>query len=633
MAWIISSQEERRLGAGNFYLLVKNPTEFRKKYPNARIDGVFTNNLANGGEALAIIHAAGAPIQQFTFDDQAPWPTLADGAGFSLVPKVNDINVNYSLAASWRASSQAGGSPGAEDPPQNIAPIVINEILTHTDLPTVDAIELHNPTAAAVNVSGWFLTDDQGTPKKYRIPSDTAPILPGGYLVVTETQFNNPAAPATSFALSSHGDEVYLFSAALDGALTGYSQGFSFRAAANGVSFGRYTNSVGEILYPSQSSLTLGAVNSGPHVGPVVINEINYNPSASGDEFIELKNITSSPVSLFDPNFPTNTWRLAGVDFNFPTNTVIPPNGLIVISGIEPATFRQHANLPSSIAVLGPFTGNLQSNGELIELLRPDGVDNETNNGVVTKIVPLVVVDSVRYSDQSPWPTNASGTGNSIERKTAGAFGNDPQNWRASPGTTSPGLDNDGNRLPVVDAGANIAFVSSTFPVSTNIIGSAADDGLPNPPAALTYAWTQSSGPGVVQIQNANQPNATFSFPGVGVFTLRLTVSDGEYSAVDDVTVSISRPTAAQVLIPAGATWKYIDNGLAQLANWKLVNFTETGWKQGAAPSRLHLSRHCHSRQLGPQQRGQIRHHLFPSFLQPGQPPDCNCARITTPPR
>src|SRR5688572_1792089 len=507
------------LGAGNFYLLVKNPTEFRKKYPIARIDGTFTNNLANGGEAMAIIHAAGAPIQQFTFDDQAPWPTTADGQGFSLVPRLNDINANYNLAASWRASSQPGGSPGTEDPPLNIAPIVINEILTHTDLPVVDAIELHNPTAAAVNVSGWYLTDDQGTPKKYRIPSDTAPIQPGGYLVINETQFNNPNSP-TSFALSSHGDEVYLFSAALDGTLTGYSQGFNFRAAANGVSFGRYTNSVGEILYPAQNSLTLGAVNSGLKIGPVVINEINYHPSASSDEFIELKNITGSPVNLFDPNFPTNTWRLAGVDFNFPTNTVIPANGLIVISGIEPATFRQHANLPASFTILGPFTGNLQDNGEMIELLRPDGVDNETNNNVITKIVPLVVVDSVRYSNQLPWPTNASSTGNSIERKAAGAFGNDPQNWRASPGTTSPGLDNDGNRVPVVEAGANIAFVSSSFPVLTNLTGSASDDGLPDPPAALTYAWTQAGGPGAVQIQNANQRNANFSFPGVGVYTL-----------------------------------------------------------------------------------------------------------------
>ena len=37
---------------------------------------------------------------------------------------------------------------------------MINEVLTHTDLPLVDAIELHNPTGAQIDVSGWYLSDD-----------------------------------------------------------------------------------------------------------------------------------------------------------------------------------------------------------------------------------------------------------------------------------------------------------------------------------------------------------------------------------------------------------------------------------------------------------------------------------------
>jgi hypothetical protein len=75
-----------RLSAGAFYLLVKNTTNFASKYPGVRIDGVFTNNLSNSGEALALIHAAGAPIQQFTYDDQTPWPISADSGGFRSCP-------------------------------------------------------------------------------------------------------------------------------------------------------------------------------------------------------------------------------------------------------------------------------------------------------------------------------------------------------------------------------------------------------------------------------------------------------------------------------------------------------------------------------------------------------------------
>ena len=573
-----------RLAPGAFYLLVKNTTNFASKYPGVRIDGVFTNNLSNGGETIALIHAAAAPIQRFSYDDQAPWPSSADGAGFSLVPRTTDVNADFSNAANWRASSQPGGSPGRDDLLVDIPAIVINEILTHTDLPAVDAIELFNPTAAAVDISGWFLSDDLRTPAKFRIPSGTS-IPAGGYVVFDEDDFNKTPGVSPSFSLSSHGDEIHLYSAAPDGTLSGYSQGFSYKAAENGVSFGRYTNSVGELLYPAQRTLTLGAVNSGPRVGPVVINEIGFQPNLSGDEFIELKNVTTSAVKLYDPAFPTNTWKLNGVDFSFPPNTEIPPNGLVVISGVEPSVFRQHAGLPAQVAIYGPFSGNLQDNGELLEVMRPDGVDYETNLvGVTVPVVPYIVVDAVRYNDRLPWPTNSSGTGNSIERMVTTSFGNDPQNWRSSPGTISPGLDNDGNRLPVVSAGADQELISAAFPVTATLTGAATDDGLPTPPHALTYSWSKVSGPGSVAIQNATQPVATFGFPGVGLFVLRLTVSDGEFSVSDDVEVTISRPLADQALIAKGDTWKYLDTGSNQGTVWRGINFTDSVWKSGAAP-------------------------------------------------
>src|SRR6185503_19316077 len=100
-----------------------------------------------------------------------------------------------------------------------------------------------------------------------------------------------------SFSLSSGGDEVYLLSANATN-LTGYSHGFSFGAAAQGVSFGRYFNSVGEELFPAQASNTLGGTNAGPRVGPVVINEIQYHPEIGLEEFLELYNITGAVVPL-----------------------------------------------------------------------------------------------------------------------------------------------------------------------------------------------------------------------------------------------------------------------------------------------------------------------------------------------
>ena len=45
-----------------------------------------------------------------------------------------------------------------------------------------DWIEIHNPDTTAVNLSGWFLTDDAKDLKKWQFPEVTVP--PGGFLVV-----------------------------------------------------------------------------------------------------------------------------------------------------------------------------------------------------------------------------------------------------------------------------------------------------------------------------------------------------------------------------------------------------------------------------------------------------------------
>ena len=73
-------------------------------------------NLANGGEEIAVIGQDGATdIQRFVYDDRLPWPESADGPGASLVLIAPDTNPDHSLAASWRASSNPGGSPGVGD--------------------------------------------------------------------------------------------------------------------------------------------------------------------------------------------------------------------------------------------------------------------------------------------------------------------------------------------------------------------------------------------------------------------------------------------------------------------------------------------------------------------------------------
>src|SRR5262249_13325359 len=159
-----------------------------------------------------------------------------DGFGFSLVIVNENAPLNtWSLKESWRPSGALNGSPGQADPAQpSFPPMLVNEALTHTDLPAVASIELFNAGNTTAEIGGWLLTDDFHTPKKSRIPFPTS-IPAGRFVVFNETNFNS-GAPG-SFALSSHGDSVYLFSADASTNLTGYVHGFDFGAAQNGVTF------------------------------------------------------------------------------------------------------------------------------------------------------------------------------------------------------------------------------------------------------------------------------------------------------------------------------------------------------------------------------------------------------------
>lgn len=457
------------LAPGAFFVLVRNPEVFASLHPGVAIGGLFSGQLNNGGEKITLAHPFAGVVFSVSYDDVAPWPVTPDNHGFSLVPRSGGATPAPDDGAQWRASSRPGGSPGAEDPESGIAPVVINEILSASVPPQLDTIELFNPTATNVDLSGWFLTDDPGVPRKFRLPDGT--VVPGlGWVVFDERQFNATPGTNGSFALGAEGDEVYLFSGGADLALTGYSHGFGFGAAAAGVSFGRYVNSAGEEQFPAQLALTFGNANSGPWVGPVVLNELHYHPAAGDDSFVELKNITAAPVPLFDETVPTNTWRLNGIGFDFPTGVTVPPGGLVLLVATNPSDFRMKYAVPTHVPVLGPYSGALQRSGERLQLERPTP---PTSNGVFH-----IVVDAVRYNDKAPWPAAADGSGPSLQRITAAAYGDDPSNWLAAaptPGREGHVLDTDGDGLP--DAWE---IAHGTNPTVPDALADPDQDGLTN---------------------------------------------------------------------------------------------------------------------------------------------------------
>ncbi len=240
-----------------------------------------------------------------------------------------------------------------------------------------------------------------------------------------------------AFALGENGETLYLQSG--DGSvITGYSEEESFGASENGVAFGRYEKSTGAFNFVSMSTNTPGgsyegAVNAYPKVGPIIINEIMYHPTdVDGDaEYIELKNITGSSVTLKDSG-TNEPWKMTdGIEYTFPSGsptTIAAGDYFLLIKDLSKFTAEYGAPTGGKYAVW--TTGSLANGGEKVEISLP--------GDEVLGVRQYIRVDRVNYSDGShpvgddPWPTAPDGTGTSLSRITPTDYGNDVINWQSA---------------------------------------------------------------------------------------------------------------------------------------------------------------------------------------------------------
>lgn len=110
-------------------------------------------------------------------------------------------------------------------------------------------------------------------------------------------------------------------------------------------------------------------------------------------------------------------------------------------------------------------------------------------------------------------------------------------------------ISDPGNTAPVVSAGLDQTI---TLPSNASLNGTVSDDGLPNPPGAVTTAWSKVSGPGTVTFGNANAVDTTASFSGDGVYTLRLTANDTALSTSDDVIITVNSGSPSDLIFADG---------------------------------------------------------------------------------
>lgn len=418
--------EDLRLMPQSRVIVAKNPVAFKARYgdiPN--VLGPYEGSLSNSGEIIRLVDTNNEVILEFEYKDS--WQPATDGEGYSLIC-VNDQAdwTTWNSPSQWRCSYAIYGAPGREDTqPANSPRVKVNEVFPRWDSEDGGVIELFNSEESPSDISGWYLTNEYGNPKKHQLPPNTI-IDPQGYFLVDGI---------SGFDLK--GGEVWLFSADNKGDLTGYIHGFLFGAQEPNITFGRLTTSTGEEHFVAQSQNTLGYLNSGPLIHSVVFEEIMYHPPTetdtdTRDEYVKLVNISPKAMPLFNTETGTGWYFSEGITFQFQEDHIIPPRGAILVVSFNPKTdlnaltgFMTYYGInqwDERVSIVGPYTGKLSNSGETLRLVRPALLAGQAEPAGIT-------VDTITYLDSSPWPGKADGKGEALRRRDIHGYADDPANW------------------------------------------------------------------------------------------------------------------------------------------------------------------------------------------------------------
>ncbi len=274
-----------------------------------------------------------------------------------------------------------------------------------------------------------------------------------------------------------------------------------------------------------------------------------YNPPGALPEFIELSNITATPLDMA-------LWRFSdGVDFTFPNfnagtpsaHLLLPYEKILISSASDVATRAAYPGIPGGVRIFGPWSAltSLDNNGERITVKDKNGV----------------IVCSVSYSDGGKWAVAPDGAGHSLVLADEDQTIDNWRVWRAStnrlgsPGVADPAAPAAGlaiNEVRFNTTTGRVEWVelrnnSATTTVSaTSMVLSAATD-LSNP-VALSGNVT----PGAVVSFNVD-----FATDNGGNVRIHLADAAGNVRDAVKITRVAGRPS--QQVFPAGSRQWFSD--------------------------------------------------------------------------
>ena len=163
---------------GAFLLIVKNQPAFASRHgAGLPVAGEWTpdDKLSNGGENIKLSLGSGTAIIEFTYDDDAPWPTSPDGGGSSLTLSLPTETqpADHSDPLAWQASQQTGGTPGVTGPGTSNFELWARSIGLGAEASMTD----DNDNDGMNNLLEYALDSDPMNDSSHRLPSGATELI------------------------------------------------------------------------------------------------------------------------------------------------------------------------------------------------------------------------------------------------------------------------------------------------------------------------------------------------------------------------------------------------------------------------------------------------------------------------
>ncbi|MBO6584515.1 MAG: lamin tail domain-containing protein [Gracilimonas sp.] len=102
------------IASGGYLVITNDTAAFKQLHPNAEfVKGEADFGLSGSGDQVRIFNPNNSLIDFVEYNDEEPWPLEADGNGATLA--LIDYELDNSLAESWMASKETGGTPSASN--------------------------------------------------------------------------------------------------------------------------------------------------------------------------------------------------------------------------------------------------------------------------------------------------------------------------------------------------------------------------------------------------------------------------------------------------------------------------------------------------------------------------------------